>query len=246
MTETATKYRPLTIKRGILAIVVMYISQLIAGIIVSYGFKMISSTREIPLEILGLTSALLSGVLILTFFWWDIRRSSKLFYSEIGLQTSTIKKREGLFLVLTVLVSTHVLAWVYRSQILPIFGQEGIVGGGSKMFSFVQTNGGTVEMSGFLILALLVGPLMEEVVFRGYLQSSLAKKMPVWVAILISSIVFTIGHSPMVLWPMYFMYSVTWGWILIRTGALKWAILIHVLSNLFYTVVGFTGWEILA
>ena len=101
-------------------------------------------------------------------------------------------------------------------------------------------------MSGFLLLALLVGPIMEEVVFRGYLQSSLAKKIPAWAAILITSIVFTIGHSPMILWPMYFLYSVTWGWILVRTGSLKLAILIHILSNLFYAVVGFAGWDILA
>jgi membrane protease YdiL (CAAX protease family) len=114
------------------------------------------------------------------------------------------------------------------------------------MFSFIQTNGGVLEMSGFLLLALLVGPIMEEVVFRGYLQSSLAKKIPAWAAILITSIVFTIGHSPMILWPMYFLYSATWGWILLRTGSLKLAILIHILSNLVYAVVGFAGWDILA
>ena len=129
---------------------------------------------------------------------------------------------------------------------LPALGHEGIIGGGSKMFSFIQTNGEALEMSGFLLLALLVGPIMEEVVFRGYLQSSLAKKIPAWAAILITSIVFTIGHSPMILWPMYFLYSVTWGWILLRTGSLKMAVLIHILSNLFYAIVGFAGWNILA
>ncbi|MFY0683800.1 MAG: CPBP family intramembrane metalloprotease, partial [Balneola sp.] len=138
------------------------------------------------------------------------------------------------------------LAWIYRSVMLPALGHEGIIGGGSKMFSFIQTNGGALEMSGFLLLALLIGPIMEEVVFRGYLQSSLAKKIPAWAAILITSIVFTVGHSPMILWPMYFLYSVTWGWILLRTGSLKMAVLIHILSNLFYAIVGFAGWDILA
>ena len=45
---------------------------------------------------------------------------------------------------------------------------------------------------------------------------------------------------------VWIMYSATWGWILLRTGSLKMAILIHVLSNLFYAVVGFAGWDILA
>ena len=244
MTETI--HKQLTIKRGILAIVVMYACQLLAGIAISYGFKFFSPTNKVPLEILGLTSALLSGIMIITFYWWDIRRSGKTFYPEIGLQPSKIKQSKGLLLVIGALVSTHFLAWIYRSVILPGFGQEGIIGGGSKMFSFIQTNGGALEMSGFLLLALFVGPIMEEVVFRGYLQSSLAKKIPLWAAVLITSIVFTVGHSPMILWPMYFLYSVTWGWILVRTGSLKMAILIHVLNNLFYSVVGFAGWDILA
>lgn len=244
MTETI--HKQLTIKRGILAIVIMYACQLLAGIAISYGFKFFSPTNEVPLEILGLTSALLSGIMIITFFWWDIRRLGESFYRQIGLQPSKIKKSKGLLLVISALASTHFLAWIYRSVILPEFGHEGIIGGGSKMFSFIQTNGGVLEMSGFLLLALLVGPIMEEVVFRGYLQSSLAKKIPAWAAILITSIVFTIGHSPMILWPMYFLYSATWGWILVRTGSLKMAILIHILSNLFYAVVGFAGWDILA
>lgn len=246
MIETETKHKSLTLKRGILAIVIMYACQLLAGIAISYGFKFFSPTDKVPLEILGLTSALLGGIMILTFFWWDIHRSGQPFYPEIGLQPSKIKKSKGLLLVIGALASTHFLAWIYRSVMLPALGHEGIIGGGSKMFSFIQTNGGALEMSGFLLLALLIGPIMEEVVFRGYLQSSLAKKIPAWAAILITSIVFTVGHSPMILWPMYFLYSVTWGWILLRTGSLKMAVLIHILSNLFYAIVGFAGWDILA
>lgn len=244
MTETI--HKQLTIKRGILAIVVMYACQLLAGIVISYGFKFFSPNNEVPIEILGLTSALLSGIMIITFFWWGIRKSSEPFYPEIGLQKSKIKKSKGLLLVLSALILTHFLAWIYRSLILPALGHEGIIGGGSKMFSYIKTNGGSLEMSGFFLLTLLVGPIMEEVVFRGYLQSSLAKKIPAWAAILITSIVFTVGHNPMILWPMYFLYSATWGWILLRTGSLKMAVLIHILSNLFYAIVGFAGWSILA
>jgi membrane protease YdiL (CAAX protease family) len=246
MTETKTKRQQLTIKRGILAIVIMYACQLIAGTAISYAFKMITPAKEIPIEIIGLASTLLSGIMVLIFFWWDIRRSGEPFYAEIGLQPSKIKKSKGLLVVIAALASTHFLAWIYRSVILPAFGHEGIIGGGSKMFSFIQTNGGALEMSGFLLLALLVGPIMEEVVFRGYLQSSLAKQIPAWSAILITSIFFTVGHGPMILWPMYFLYSAAWGWILLHTGSLKMAILIHILSNLFYAVVSFTGWDILA
>lgn len=246
MTEIKSNNNQLTVKKGILAIVAMYACQLLAGVVISYAFKIIAPANQAPIEIIGLASILLSGIMILLLFWWDIRRSGKSFYPQIGLQPSKMSKSNGLLLIVVALVSTHFLAWIYRSVVLPAFDQEGVIGGGSKMFSFIQTNGGALEMGGFLLLALLVGPIMEEVVFRGYLQSSLAKKMPVWASILIASIVFTIGHSPMILWPMYFLYSATWGWIFLRSGSLKMAILIHILSNLFYAVVGFAGWDILA
>ncbi|MGB0429690.1 MAG: hypothetical protein ACPGLV_04390 [Bacteroidia bacterium] len=167
MTETTTNRQHLTIKRGILALVIMYASQLIAGTAISYAFKLFEPTNQIPLEIIGLASTLLSGMMVLTFFWWDIRRSGKPFYPEVGLQPSRFRKSKGLLLVIAALFSTHFLAWIYRSVILPAFGYEGIIGGGSKMFNFIQTNGGVLDMSGFLLLALLVGPVMEEFVFRG-------------------------------------------------------------------------------
>ncbi|TVZ14867.1 CPBP family intramembrane glutamic endopeptidase [Maribacter sp. MAR_2009_72] len=236
----------LTLKRDILAIVVMYACQLLAGIITSYSFKFFVPSKTVSIEVIGVSSALLSGIIILFLFWWDLNRSGKSFYPQIGLQASKIKNNKGVLLVIAALVSTHFLAWIYRSVILPSFDQAGIIGGGSKMFSFIQANGGVLEMSGFLLLALIVGPIMEEVVFRGYLQSSLAKRIPSWAAILVTSVIFAAGHSPMILWPMYFLFSITWGWIYVRTGSLKMAILIHVLSNLFYTVIGFAGWDILA
>lgn len=243
---TETKNQQLTVKRGILAIVIMYACQLLAGIAISYGFKFFSPSNKVSLEILGLTSALLSGVMIITYFYWDIRRSGTHFNTEIGLQTSELSMRKGILMVSSVLILTHFFAWLYRSILLPSLGHEGIVGGGSKMFNFIYVNGGTLEMSGFLILALLVGPIMEELVFRGYLQSALTTKLPVWASILITSIVFTIGHSPVTLWPMYFLYSISWGWIFFRTGSIKIVVLIHILSNLFYAIVGFAKWNILA
>ena len=114
------------------------------------------------------------------------------------------------------------------------------------MFAQIKESGSALTMAGFLFLALMVGPVMEEVVFRGYLQSALARRMPAWAAITITSILFMLGHGPTILWPMYFVYSVAWGWIFVHTRSLKASIAIHILSNLFYTIVAVMGWKILA
>ncbi len=195
---------------------------------------------------IGMTSVLIGGTITLLWVWTDIRRFGQFFLLQFGLQKSIIKTSQALMLIFLLFSATHFLAWIYRSIILPLVGQVGIIAGGSQMFAHIRETGSVIGMSGFLVLALIVGPVMEEVILRGYLQSALAQRMPEWGAISITSLLFMAGHGPTILWPMYFIYSVTWGWIFMHSRSLKMAIAIHMLSNLFYLVVAVMGWKILA
>jgi membrane protease YdiL (CAAX protease family) len=248
--STSSQLYQLTVKRGFLALFIMYASQMLVGLGFAYGVRFIQGASDgagtIDIRIVGMTSVLIGGAIVLLWAWTDMRRLGPSFLPQIGLQQSVIKTSRAVMLVFLLLGATHFLAWTYRSIILPLVGQGGIIGGGSQMFAHIQETGSVPGMAGFLVLALVVGPVMEEVVFRGYLQSALARRMPGWGAILITSFVFMAGHGPTILWPMYFIYSVAWGWIFMHTRSLKTAILIHMLSNLFYTVITVMGWEILA
>ena len=246
--NTSRQTYQLTVKRGFLALFIMYAFQTLVGIGISYGVRFYLSTGngEIDLQIIGMLSALIGGSVVLLWVWADIRRSGVSFLPQIGVQQSVIKTSEAVMLVLLLLSATHFLAWIYRSVFLPFVGQGGIIGSASQMFAHIQEVGSGLGMTGFLVLALIVGPVMEEVIFRGYLQSALARRMPGWGAIMITSLLFMVGHGPTILWPMYFIYSVAWGWVFMHTRSLKMAILIHMLSNVFYTVVSVMGWKILA
>ena len=236
----------LTIKRGFLALAIMFASQTLVGIGISYGARAIWGADSIDLPTIAVSSVLLGGFIVLLWVWNDIRRFGPAFSHQIGWRPSIISPRQVVVLVLLLLSATHALAWTYRSVLLPLWDQGGIIGGGSQVFAHIKESGSALKMTGFLFLGLVVGPVMEEVVFRGYLQSALARRMPAWAAITITSFLFMLGHGPTILWPMYFLYSVAWGWIFMHTRSLKAAIAIHILSNLFYAVVGVMGWEILA
>lgn len=233
----------LTIKKGILAVVAMYACQLLAGLFVSI---VINSDKQLSIEVLGLLSALIGGALVLSLFYWDQRKNPFTKLSFTGRAGTSITFKQSISLILLLLTLTHVAAYIYRSIILPEFGHAGVVGGGSQVFSYIHDNTNWLGMLAFLTLALCIGPIMEEVVFREYLQRSLSTRFPVWIAISITSAVFMFGHSPMILWPMYFVFSAAWGYVYMKTGRLSMAILFHVLNNLFYTVIGFLGLEILA
>ena len=224
----------------------MFAIQTLIGIGLSYGARYIWGADSVSLPAIGVSSVLIGGSIVLLLVWSDIRRFGATFLPQIGLRQSITKTSQAVILVLLLLCVTHVLAWAYRSVILPQWDQGGIIGGGSQMFAQIKDSGSALTMTAFLILALGVGPVMEEVVFRGYLQSALARRMPAWAAISITSILFMLGHGPPILWPMYFIYSVAWGWIFVHTRSLKASIAIHILSNLFYTIVAVVGWKILA
>ena len=246
----ASRPYQLTVKRGFLALLVMYVCKTLVGIGFAYGGKFIESVNEgaatIDTQMIGMTSVLIGGAIVLIWVWTDVRRLGPSFLPQIGLQPSVIKTSQAVLLIFLLVSATHVLAWIYRSVVLPLVGQGGIIGGGSQMFAHIQETGSGLGMTGFLFLALVVGPVMEEFIFRGYLQSALTRRMPAWLGILITSLLFTVGHGPMILWPMYFMYSVAWGWVFMQTGSLRMAIAIHMLSNLFYAVVSTMGWKLLA
>ncbi len=240
----------LSIKRGLLAVFVMYAFQLLAGVILSYANKYFECSNnviaEVDLKLIGVMSLLTGGAMVIFWVWTDIRRFGPSFLPQIGLQQLIIKKSKVAIIILLLLIGTHLFAWFYRSLLLSLIDQGGIIGGGSQMFAHLRDTGSTYGLAAFMLLALFIGPVMEELVFRGYLQSALTKKLPNWAAIAITSLVFMTGHGPMILWPMYFVFSIAWGWVFMYTKCLKAAIALHILNNLFYTLVGVMGWKLLA
>jgi hypothetical protein len=71
---------------------------------------------------------------------------------------SVVKTSQAAMLLILLLSATHFLAWIYRSVILPLVDQGGVIGGGSQMFAHIQETGSVFGMIGFLVLALIVGP----------------------------------------------------------------------------------------
>ena len=250
MSSSSNQPYRLTVKRGFLALLIMYASPALVNLSYSFGANFIRDASggagAIDSQLIGVISLLIGGVIASLWVWTDIRRFGPTFSMQIGLRPSVVNAKKAALLVIILFVAMHVIAWAYRSVILPLIGQGGVIGGGSQMFTHLRDIGSTYGLAGFMVLALIVGPVVEEVIFRGYLQSALTRRMPNWGAITITSLVFMAGHGPLILWPMYFMFSAAWGWAFAHTRSLKTAIAFHSLSNLFYTVIAVMGWKILA
>ncbi|KAH9719340.1 CAAX amino terminal protease family protein [Citrus sinensis] len=88
-----------------------------------------------------------------------------------------------------------------------------------------------VAMALYAIVVSVCAPVWEEIVFRGFLLPSLTKYMPVWCAILVSSVAFALAHfNVQRMLPLIFL-GVVMGVVFARSRNLLPSMLLHSLWN---------------
>jgi membrane protease YdiL (CAAX protease family) len=92
----------------------------------------------------------------------------------------------------------------------------------------------TVANTAMIMLATVVlAPIAEELIFRGMLQKSLVRRLPIWAAIGISAAVFSAMHGDLNSAPALLVIGAIFGALYHLTGSLKVTILAHLANNLF-------------
>lgn len=88
-----------------------------------------------------------------------------------------------------------------------------------------------MAMTLYAIVVSVCAPVREEIVFRGFLIPSLTRYMPVWCAILVSSVAFALAHfNVQRMLPLIFL-GVVMGVIFTRSRNLMPSMLLHSLWN---------------
>ncbi|GAV85098.1 Abi domain-containing protein [Cephalotus follicularis] len=88
-----------------------------------------------------------------------------------------------------------------------------------------------VAMALYAVVVAVCAPVWEEIVFRGFLLPSLTKYMPVWCAILVSSVAFALAHfNVQRMLPLIFLGMVM-GVVFARSRNLLPSMLLHSLWN---------------
>jgi membrane protease YdiL (CAAX protease family) len=100
------------------------------------------------------------------------------------------------------------------------------------------------DLGSFLCLALAIGvlaPLAEELVFRGFLLTSLTKWMPTWAAVLCSSVAFAAVHRSLCDMPAITATACVLGVVYVRSKSLMTPVLIHGTWNTLLLVLQFAS-----
>lgn len=99
------------------------------------------------------------------------------------------------------------------------------------VFTLFLSESRSLVLAWLLILVTFIGPIAEEVFFRGLLYSWLRGKVGVARALFFSAMVFALLHAdPVVLLPI-FALGLLFGWVYEQTGTLAASISIHILHN---------------
>lgn len=82
-----------------------------------------------------------------------------------------------------------------------------------------------------IFVVAIAAPVVEELLFRGLLQRALTKQLPIWAAIVTSSLAFSLMHGQYYAIPGLMSLSIAFGYVYHRTGSLLTNILLHMANN---------------
>lgn len=88
------------------------------------------------------------------------------------------------------------------------------------------------------ITTAVLGPIIEEVVFRGIIQKSINQVKSGWLPIVISALVFGISHMVLIQSVYTFMMGLVVGYIYQKTENLAYPIIIHIVMNSIANIEG--------
>lgn len=163
---------------------------------------------------ISMISNLLVLAVLLVFFLARRRRPLQ----EVGLHPVPGRAAAGavgaaplLYAVITLALSLLPTAWLqdYSQASAPL------------------SNTGTLP---FLSVAL-VAPVVEEVIFRGLIQSRLARALPGWPAVLLSALAFALCHGQPVWMGYAFLLGLVLGIMAWRAGSILPSVITHVVFN---------------
>lgn len=216
--------------------VVTMVFSLILGYVKGKEYKAAGMGYEEGLELLKADQAAMTGIILLIsavltlliYFIVEKVKKSSIF------KEADIKPATGKQIGLSVVGALGAMFFMnFMLTILPI--PQDLLGdltsGVSKLtaYPFWQA---------ILANALLI-PIMEEVLFRGYIFSRLEKAMPSIVAALISSVVFGICHGGLV-WAIWaFLLGMFIYVVRIKSRSIVPGIIIHIIMNTYAMVVSY-------
>lgn len=104
-------------------------------------------------------------------------------------------------------------------------------GGSNPILPIVLAEKDGVALLIFFVTAAIAAPIFEEILFRGFLLTSLTRYLPTWGAIALSSVIFAVAHLSLSEVLPLTVLGMVLGFVYVRSGNLLSSMLLHGLWN---------------
>jgi uncharacterized protein len=177
-------------------------------------------------------SLIVANGVMLGLLWLYLRKDNRVHAIKLDRwSTLSAVKTAGLSVALIALALGF--NYAYGEYVVPNVEMQEML---RKLFAAIPD---TMPNSILLFAAVaLVAPVLEELLFRGLLQNSLAHKLPIWAAIALSALVFGAMHMDIYAMPPLVFMGAVFGIIYHLTGSLRVTIMLHVINNAAALAVG--------
>ncbi|MBT4126198.1 MAG: CPBP family intramembrane metalloprotease [Chloroflexi bacterium] len=206
------------------------VAALVAGVGVTavsyqFGHDIGNGTAEfvgVPVGIIAATA--MSGAFAATGIAFSVVRYREPFAALGFVKTNGIKPY--LFAVAMWLVGLSILMfWV---QALYWFGVDSLAPPDTAQKALDEAGGSIVVT---IVLVGILGPIAEEIFFRGYVLPGLVRKFGIGWALLLSSVMFGLFHIDLGAIVPTFALGLALGWVYLKTGSIWPAMFAHGLHN---------------
>lgn len=215
----------MTYFKRILAMIALVISVLVVQIPV----EIIASSNAKGLSLIALGLLYIGGFVL--FIWLAYLANQRIFKKSLQKLTKNDFKLAGkallLFYVVEICLSTLNLL-IYKES-----GTEN----NKEILSLLQSNPSVLVLMS--ITMVLFSPILEELVFRGFLIKGLVPRNKPFIAMVASGVLFSLGHasSNLISFMIYAALGMILAYLYLKTDKIEIPILLHFLNNLIATII---------
>ena len=173
----------------------------------------------------------ISAVIQLFLMWLYLRKDGRM--AALGLlDFGNVPLLKTIGVAALCIIAAMAFNYVYATYVIPGVGMQDDM---AKILAGIARS--PIGVAAMVIAIVIAAPIVEELLFRGMLQNALAKYVPIWGAILLSSFLFALVHGQPYAIPGLMSLSLAFGYLYHRTGSLRTNIVLHMANNAFALLV---------
>ncbi|MFA4930746.1 MAG: type II CAAX endopeptidase family protein [Patescibacteria group bacterium] len=191
-----------------------------------FRIESISASLHIPYDILSILVEYLVAAFVVLIIYLVIFRRYKLNWTTFGFRPLSIKKTLSYIIISFVLTFA---IWIAVAPFIIVFFPTIDLGESQEIFD-PQMH---VVAQGLLIFyAIIIGPFIEEIVFRGVLFPAFAQKTNIILGLMLSTLIWSLLHFQLNVIIFTFIFGIILGYMYYKTKSLWPSYITHVLKNL--------------